>query len=337
MKRTLRGRVTQPKTRKGKMFLENRAPKVHENDKNAILVKGGRTSQIVTDVLQELYKLKKPLATHLKRHNPFHPFEDASGLEYFSTKYDSSLFLFGSHSKKRPDSLTFGRTYDSQLLDMVELHVEKYIPSKEFEGARPVLGVKPCITMQGELFESDPTMNRVGNMMIDWFRGVKISQVRLQGLELIISLTALPDKILFRVYRTQLKKSATSTPRVELTEIGPSIDFKINRHKLASADLFKTATRQPAELRVKPRKNVTQDVFGSTLGRIHVGRQNLDTSNFQTRKFKALKKGTGATWSRWEPDRKNPWRNKLLERSMLASVFHCYLLLLQIHYIQIVT
>uniref|UniRef100_A0A1I7YJK9 Ribosome production factor 2 homolog n=1 Tax=Steinernema glaseri TaxID=37863 RepID=A0A1I7YJK9_9BILA len=285
----MRGRVAQPKTRKGKLFLENRAPKVHENDKNAILVKGGKTSKTVTDILQELYKLKKPLATHLKRHNPFHPFEDASGLEYFSTKYDSSLFLFGSNSKKRPNSLTFGRTFDSNLLDMVEMQVENYVPSLEFkEGLRPVLGTKPCITMQGELFESDPTMTRVGNLMIDWFRGVKVNQVRLQGLELIISLTAQPDKILFRVYRTNLKKSATSTPRVELTEIGPSIDFKINRHKLASDSLFKTATRQPGQLRVKPRKNVTQDVFGSTLGRIHVGRQNVDA--LQTRKMKGLRK-----------------------------------------------
>ncbi|KAK0425408.1 hypothetical protein QR680_009185 [Steinernema hermaphroditum] len=271
----MRGRVTQPKTRRGKMFLENRAPKVHENDKNAILVKGGKTSQTVSDILQELYKLKKPLSTHLKRHNPFHPFEDASGLEYFSTKYDSSLFLFGSHSKKRPHCLTFGRTYDSNLLDMIEMQVENYVPSKEFKEG-------------GELFESDPTMSRVGNLMVDWFRGVKVSQIRMQGLELIISLTAQPDKILFRVYRTHLKRSATSTPRVELTEIGPSIDFKINRHKLASDSLFKTALRQPAQLRVKPRKNVTQDVFGSTLGRVHVGRQNVDS--LQTRKMKGLRK-----------------------------------------------
>lgn len=55
------------KTRRGKRFLENRQPKVIENDKTAIIVKGGKTSQTVTDALADLYALKKPLAMRMKR------------------------------------------------------------------------------------------------------------------------------------------------------------------------------------------------------------------------------------------------------------------------------
>jgi hypothetical protein len=36
------------KTRVGKKFLENRGSKVVENDKVALIVKGGKTSEIVT-------------------------------------------------------------------------------------------------------------------------------------------------------------------------------------------------------------------------------------------------------------------------------------------------
>lgn len=47
-----------------------------------------------------------------------------------------------------------------------------------------------------------------------------------------------------------MKKSATNTPRVELEEIGPSVDFKLRRTKLASADLYKLSCKQPKQLRV---------------------------------------------------------------------------------------
>uniref|UniRef100_A0A1I7V7W0 Ribosome production factor 2 homolog n=1 Tax=Loa loa TaxID=7209 RepID=A0A1I7V7W0_LOALO len=107
-------------------------------------------------------------------------------------------------------------------------------------------------------------MKRIGNLMVDWFRGAVIENIRLQGLELVISLTALEQKIYLRVYRTCLKKSTGTSPRVELVEIGPRIDFS-----------------------AKKRKNTSTDVFGTELGRIHVGKQNIDS--MQTKKMKALR------------------------------------------------
>lgn len=55
------------KTRRGKMFLQDRAPKIIENEKNALIVKGGKTSELVSKALLELYQLKKPLAKNMKR------------------------------------------------------------------------------------------------------------------------------------------------------------------------------------------------------------------------------------------------------------------------------
>ena len=55
---------------------------------------------------------------------------------------------------------------------------------------------------------------------------------------------AVEDKVLFRSYRIILKKSGTRIPRVELEEIGPSIDWVLRRSQLASDDLFKTACKQ---------------------------------------------------------------------------------------------
>jgi ribosome production factor 2 len=50
-------------------------------------------------------------------------------------------------------------------------------------------------------FENDETFKKIGNMFIDFFRGPVVPKVRLQGLELVIALTATDDRIFMRTYR----------------------------------------------------------------------------------------------------------------------------------------
>jgi ribosome production factor 2 len=77
--------------------------------------------------------LKKPDATNFSKKNLIHPFEDVSSLEFFAEKEDASLFVVGSHSKKRPNNLTFVRTFDRKVLDMVEVSVSNYRSCSEFK------------------------------------------------------------------------------------------------------------------------------------------------------------------------------------------------------------
>lgn len=65
------------------------------------------------------------------------PFE-AGGeapLEFFCNNSNCSVFVLGSHSKKRPHNLTLGRLYDFHLYDCLELGVEHHRPIKAFKGA----------------------------------------------------------------------------------------------------------------------------------------------------------------------------------------------------------
>ncbi len=55
------------KTQRGKRFLEQRQSKVVENDKQALIARGGKCSELVSKALSDLYALKKPLAQQLKR------------------------------------------------------------------------------------------------------------------------------------------------------------------------------------------------------------------------------------------------------------------------------
>jgi len=282
-------RVAQPKTRRTKAALLEREPKIIENTKTCMFIKGGNTSDIVGSALKELYLLKKPDAISYRKKNILRPFEDQTSLEFFGKKSDASLFLFGSHNKKRPHNLVFGRFFNFEILDMYEVGITKFRSMAEIsKTAKPTLGNKPCLLFHGEAFDKDPELQKFKSLLIDLFRGPVVPAVRLQGLETVLSFTAVDKKIHVRGYRTALKKSGTKTPRIELEEVGPSLDFEMRRTRIGSDDLFKRAMRQPKAAKAKKVKNISKDQFENKLGRVHLGVQDL--SKLHLRKRKALKK-----------------------------------------------
>jgi hypothetical protein len=58
-------------------------------------------------------KLKKPHSSFLSRKNEYRPFEDAHEIEKMCKKYDTSLFGFGTHNKKRPHNVVLGKSIHS--------------------------------------------------------------------------------------------------------------------------------------------------------------------------------------------------------------------------------
>lgn len=283
--------IIKPKTKRSKRFLESRAPKLSEDGKSVMIMKGGNTSQTITQALKDIYSLKKPNAVLYKKKNITRPFEDSTSLEFFSKKSDCSLFLFGSHNKKRPNNLIFGRLYDFHVLDMIELGVEKFVSMSDIKNMKCPEGTKPMLVFAGEAFETDNEHRRLKSLFIDFFRGPNVSAVRLAGLEHVLHFTALEGKIYMHSYRCLLKKSGCRTPRIELEEIGPSLDLVLRRTHLASDDLYKLAHKQPKALKPKKKKNISHDAFGTKLGRVHMQKQDL--SKLHTRKMKGLRKRKG--------------------------------------------
>ncbi|XP_073432105.1 ribosome production factor 2 homolog [Dendrobates tinctorius] len=300
-------RVVKPKTRRSKRFLQHREPKLTENDKNAMLVKGGNASMIVTQALKDLHSLKKPNCVMYKKKNMTRPFEDPTSLEFFAKKSDCSLFVFGSHNKKRPNNLIFGRMFDFHVLDMIELGLEKFVSLQEVKCAKCPEGTKPLLIFAGDAFEINEDYRRLKSLLIDFFRGPAVSAIRLAGLEHVMHFTAADGKIFMRSYKVLLKKSGCRTPRIELEEMGPSFDFVMRRTHLASDDLYKLSLKRPKALQAKKKKNISHDTFGTQYGRIHM--QKLDLSKLQTRKVKALKKRPAEKMSAENED-SNPKRSK---------------------------
>ncbi|ERE84306.1 general transcription factor 3C polypeptide 6-like protein [Cricetulus griseus] len=164
-----------PKTKRAKRFLEKREPKVSENIKNAMLIKGGNANATVTQVLRDM--------------------------EFFSKKSDCSLFMFGSHNKKRPNNLIIGRMYDYHVLDMIELGIEKFVSLKDIKTSKCPEGTKPMLIFAGDDFDVTEDYRRLKNLLIDFFRGPTVSNVRLAGLEYVLHFTALNGKVYFRSYK----------------------------------------------------------------------------------------------------------------------------------------
>ena len=252
--------------------------------------------------------MKKPHSVSYNQKNEIRPFEDVTKLEFFCKKNDSSLFMLGNHNKKRPHNIILGRMYDYHLLDMFELGLENFVSLQEFKNSKVTSGSKSCLLFAGEPFAdtSNEEFQRLKSLLIDFFRGPEVDNVRLAGLEHVLQFTALDKKVLVRSYKIKLSKSSTKYPRVELEEIGPSLDLVLRRNQMASEDLFKTACKQVKNVRgVKKVKNKSEDVFGNKMGQIHIPGITFELSwmkilifylflaqeikKIQTRKVKALK------------------------------------------------
>ncbi|XP_055121614.2 ribosome production factor 2 homolog [Symphalangus syndactylus] len=253
-----------------KRFLEKREPKLNENIKNAMLIKGGNANATVTQVLKDVCALKKTYGVLYKKKNITRPFEDQTSLELFSKKSDCSLFMFGSYNKKQPNNLVIGHMYDYHVLDMIELGIENFVSLKDIKNSKCPEGTKPMLIFAGDDFNVTEDYRRLKSLLIDFLRGPTVSNICLAGLEYVLHFTALNGKIYFRSYKLLLKKSGCRTPRIELEEIGPSLDLFLRRTHLASDDLYKLSMKMPKALKPKKKKNISNDTFGTTYGRIHV-------------------------------------------------------------------
>lgn len=157
----------------------------------------------------------------LSRRNDITIFEDATPVEAFSKKYETPLFVMGSHSKKRPDNLIAGRMFNYSLLDMFEFHVENCQNLQNFATNKLLLGLKPCLVFNGPKWDETEEFKQLKSLFIDLFYREEVESIRLQGLEHVLSFTLTDEgKILLRSYKVLLKKSGVRIPRVELEAIG---------------------------------------------------------------------------------------------------------------------
>ncbi|CAI9279122.1 unnamed protein product [Lactuca saligna] len=253
-------RIKTPKSLRAKRELEKRAPRLVEFGKKTLLLHGTKTSNVLNAVLTEIYHLKKDNAVKYSRRNDnIRPFESGgeTSLEFYSLKTDCSLFVYGSHSKKRPDNLVIGRTYDHHIYDLVELGVENF-----------------------KRFENNDELKHLKEVLLDLFRGKVVKNLNLAGLDRVYVCTAVsPTKVLFTHCALRLKKSGNIVPKMELVEVGPSMDLVVRRHRRPDESLRKEAMKIAPELTKKKEKNVSKDPIEGKIGKIYVPDQQVGSAS----------------------------------------------------------
>lgn len=259
-----------------KRILSKKEPQIIENTKRLLTLRGKHTSQTICDILKDFGLLSKPNCVAFNRKNDILPFEDVNSLEFLLEKNDCSLVALGSHSKKRPDNLILGRSYDGHILDLIELGCENYSSVENFPGMKKIIASKPLFAFLGDQWESDTTFSKLQNFLIDFFRGDKIDKLSLKGVDHVIVCAVIEGIVSLRIYIVSFLKSGSRVPTVHLDPMGPFLDLTIRRTQFASDDLMKLACKLPASVKKAKVKNVKQSLLGEKVGRIHMKKQDLD-------------------------------------------------------------
>lgn len=212
------------------------------------------------------------------------------GIQYYKSSIHSTSTRSGESSSATPDD----------------------IPKKR-------IGSKPLLLFNGDIWNNVQEYSNLRNLLIDFYRGDVVDKLVVTGLDHIIVFTTSYlnnqntnlNNILIhqRTYHLQLKKnpkigspstsSSVPTPIAHLTSTGPDLDMIIRRSLWATSELAMAARVQPrssnadkksaASMAAKSsRKNQTTNIFGETIGRLHLERQNIEKSG--GRKVKALRR-----------------------------------------------
>lgn len=288
--------LNKAKTAKGRRILKAREPQVHEPHKKVVFFKGAKTSNVMQNLLTDLYVMRKPDAIYCSNKNEAdaHPFENTDRCEHLCTVRQCPLFVMGSTSKKRPNRLVFGRLFNNEMLDMTEFLVTEYKPMSEFKSTKlPQLGSKPVIVFQGA-FEQNDSLKNIRSLIHDVVGGAPSKNVVLQGLDRVVVVSAVDSatgdelaasgnanpasnvEISIKNYAIIMEKSGSELPRIELSEIGPSIKMRADRARAPDATLMRMALAVPRELLPKKVKNITTDALGQKRGRIFMEKQDLN-------------------------------------------------------------
>ena len=290
-----------PKARTAR-YLKSTEAQLREGAKTTLLMKGIKCSQAMGDLLKDMRAMQAPHAKLLTKKNAIVAFETEGqqSLEFLCTKNDSPLFAMASTNKKRPNNLVMGRTFDHQVLDMVEVGILRFKSIHDYGGTVPKkrIGSKPLMLFMGDLWQQDTNCQKMQNLLIDFYRGDVVDKLVVSGVDHVIMFVATQDPktsqliIQQRTYFCKLKKNpndgASKTPVPLLTPCGPDLTMQIRRTQFASPDLWKASLKQPQALKKKKVKNHTTNVFGETIGRLHLEKQNVE--KMTGRKSKALRR-----------------------------------------------
>ena len=137
--------------------------------------------------------------------------------------------------------------------------------------------MKPLIIFQGDLFETDFEFVRIKKFFFEFFKLYDIEDINISILKRMIVFSAASDKIIkIRSFELSEINEHSIKENLKMKEIGPSLDLKVRRIKLAAQDLYKIACRKPREKSKHKAKNESTNMLGEKRGRVYMTSQDLN-------------------------------------------------------------
>lgn len=136
--------------------------------------------------------------------------------------------------------------------------------------------MKPLVIFQGDIFETDFEFARIKKFFYEFFKLYDITDINISILKRVVVFTAASDKIIkIRSFQLSEINEHTIKDHLNMKEIGPSLDLKLRRVKLATQDLYKTACKKPKEKSKHKSKNESTNMLGEKRGRVYMTSQDL--------------------------------------------------------------
>lgn len=226
------------------------------------------------------------------KHDVDNVFDDPNQIVERCRKNDTSMVMFISHTKKRPNCVTFIRLFDFVIMDAYEFIFEPIEDCSKLTLINISSEFKPMMVFEGAEFTNDSVLLGVKNQFIDFFKGdPERKHISINNIELCIIFSIVDYsemKIALNAqYITKTKEDDKLNTKLE--QITPTIQFTLNRKREINPDMMKEALRKPVPFtkqrieefkgeRVKSKKvkNVRRDQTGLK-GQVYVNQQDIGT------------------------------------------------------------
>ncbi|KAG9389582.1 Brix domain [Carpediemonas membranifera] len=285
-----------------------------EGEKLALVGASSTAGALASELLKDMAALKTPHVHKLGKKANLRPFEDIEVIQEISRKKNISLFMTAATTKKRGHTITLGRTFEHEALDMVELAVVKapdsegsYYPypgfhymstddvcaTKKDADTAWDLSFKPFFIFQGDWTNhNDLALTR--NLLIDMFRGHdrqdQLDPTSIEHTPVVVCTALDEDRFNIQVQKMAFTKSTGTQPFVKNNLAGFAVEFTIARAQWAEPAKRKAACKKAINIIDKLGKNKSKDGLGQTVARLyHVSQDVMEVNRRQFRGTKRSK------------------------------------------------
>jgi len=237
--------------------------------------------------------------------------QNPDSIEFLCDRNNCAMFTTATDIKKRPMNLIMGNLFENKILDLVEFEVTNFLPVDYFKGETNIDAcMKPVVIFQGDIFETDFEFARLKKLFFEFFKLYDIEDVSISILKRLVVISSAGDKVVkIRTFELNNYNEHTFKDKLEMKEIGPSLDLKLRKVKLATDEVYKLACRQPKMTSRTKSKNEVTNVQGEKRGRVYMTSQDLNKMSLKQYN-KQLKKKISLRKKKETPEGTEPTTDK---------------------------